>query len=373
MVLDRRLKLNPRKSHLLLGPRRVGKSTYLKHSFPNAEVVDLLKTDVYFDYRSHPALLRQRYSKGDSLVIIDEVQRIPDLLHEVHWLIENSKTRFILSGSSARKLRREGVTNLAGRLSSARMFPLTYAEIPKFHLEERLQFGCLPPMVLSEDPREDLKDYCGEYLREEIQAEGLVRRMDSFSRFLELSALSNAQMVSYASIARDCGVAPKTARDYFQILEDTLLGYFLDPWTRTRKRRAILTRKFYFFDCGIPNTLLGRKLSPKTPEFGHAFEQMMVLEAIAAQSYDGKIEGLNFWKSASGYEVDLLIDGHTAVEFKTGRISSADAKGLLALEEEHPLKNKWIVGLETKPRSLDHGVEVLPWKVFLEKLGTWKT
>ncbi len=233
MFLDRRLALKTNKSYLLLGPRRVGKSTFLRHAFPKAEVIDLLKTDLYFEYRSHPELLRERYTSTNLLIVIDEAQRIPDLLHEVHWLLENSENTFVLSGSSARRLRREGVSNLAGRLSSARLFPLTYSEIPDFNLQRCLQYGCLPPILLSEDPKHDLKDYCGEYLKEEIQNEGLVRRIDSFSRFLELSALSNAQAVSYASLARDCGVATKTAREYFQILEDTLVSKRL---ANTRRR-----------------------------------------------------------------------------------------------------------------------------------------
>jgi predicted AAA+ superfamily ATPase len=368
MVLDRLLSLKPNRSHLLLGPRRVGKSTFLRQNFPDAEWIDLLKTDLYYEYSARPALLRERYSKHSGLIVIDEVQRIPDLMHEIHWLLENSKCRFILSGSSARTLRRQGLTNLAGRLSSARMYPLTYAEIPDFDLVERLQWGCLPPIVFSDAPTEDLKNYCGEYLREEIQSEGIVRNIPAFTRFLEMAALSNAELVSYASLARDCGIAPKTAREYFQILEDTLLGYTLDPWTKSKKRRAIMTSKFYYFDCGIPNSLLGRKISPKTPEFGKSFEQWLVLEAIAAKSYFKKIENLRFWRSASQFEVDLIIDDHTAVEFRSGPISAHDARGLNALAEEMRLKSKWIVGMEPKIRHLEGGIEVLPWKEYLRRL-----
>jgi len=368
VLLDRRLSFKPRRSYLLLGPRRVGKSTLLRVRFPDAEWIDLLKSDVYFEYRTRPALLRERFAEGTGTIVIDEVQLIPELMREVHWLIENSKQRFVLSGSSARKLRRGGMTNLAGRLSTVRLHPLTAAEVPGLQLSARLQHGCLPPIVLSDEPERDLRDYCGEYLKEEIQAEGLVRNLPAFTRFLEAAALSNGELLSYSTAARDCGVALKTVREYFQILVDTLLGHFLEPWTRTRKRRSILTPKFYFFDCGIPNTLLGRRLSPKTPEYGKAFEQFLILEAIAARDYDGKYERLSYWRSASGHEVDLFIDDHTACEFKTGTISSRDAAGILAFSEERRLRNRWIVGLEERTRKLEDGVLVLPWREFLDRI-----
>jgi predicted AAA+ superfamily ATPase len=368
MVFDRRLTLDRRRSYLLLGPRRTGKSTFLRQSLPDAEYIDLLKSDVYFEYRMRPSLLRERYGRANGTIIIDEVQRIPELLNEVHWLLENSRARFVLCGSSARKLRRQGVTNLAGRLKSARMVPLTIAEMPDFDLGKQLQHGCLPPIVLSDTPDDDLRDYCGEYLREEVQSEGLIRSIPSFSRFLEAAALSNAELVSYAPIARDCGVSPKTVAAYFQILEDTLLGFFLMPFTRTRKRRAILSPKFYFFDCGLPNSLLGRRLSPRTPEFGKSFEQFLVLETIAAMFYDRTINGVTYWRSASGFEVDLLIDTHTAVEFKSGNVHEQDCAGLLALGEELKLKNRWIVSTEPRARMLANGIEVLPWKMYVARL-----
>ena len=367
-ILKRSLKLQTRKNYLLLGPRRVGKTTYLRTHFPNCETIDLLKRDVFFEYRTSPHLLRERYLEGEGTIIIDEIQLIPDLLYEVHWMIENTGRNFILSGSSARKLRRTGVTNLAGRLASVHMVPLTHAEIPDFDLHRQLQFGSLPPILFSENPAEDLKNYCGEYLKEEIQSEGIVRNLPSFTRFLESAALSNAEMISYTSQARDCGVAAKTIKAYYQILVDTLLGYMLEAFTKTKKRRAITTPKFYFFDCALPNTILERTLSPKTPEFGKAFEHYLLLETIAAMRYGKRISKLQYWRSASGFEVDLIINEHTAVEFKTGSIHIQDTKSLLALDEEIPLKNKWIVGLENKTRTLENGVVVLPWQEFLNRL-----
>lgn len=372
MVIERRLRLSPRRNYLLLGPRRVGKTTFLHMAYPEATFIDLLKSDVFFDYHTQPSLLRERFGTGTGTVVLDEVQRVPELLHEVHWLLENGRRRFVVCGSSARKLRRHGVTNLAGRLSTARMFPLSWVEMPDFDLPARLQFGCLPPVVFSDDPATDLRDYCGEYLREEIQAEGIVRNLPAFSRFLEQAALTNGELVSYATVGRECGVSAKTVQEYFQILDDTLLGVRLQPWTRTTRRRAILSPKFYFFDCGIPNTLLRRRLSTRTPELGKSFEQFLVLETLAAMHYDRGIGDVRFWRSASGYEVDLLLDEHTAVEIKSGRVHAADAKALRALREDMRLDRLWMVSTESQPRMLEDGIEVLPWQTYLERVWAWK-
>jgi predicted AAA+ superfamily ATPase len=372
MLLKRRTKLNPQKNYLLLGPRRVGKSTFLKSDRSEAQYIDLLMSDVYFEYRSRPALLRERFQSSSGTIIIDEIQRIPELSHEVHWLIENTNLRFVLSGSSARKLRKEGVTNLAGRLRTERMFPLTWQECPSdITLMQLLQYGALPPIVFSDEPSTDLKDYCGEYLREEVQSEGMVRNLQSFTKFLELAAFSNAELVSYTATARDCGVSAKTVAEYYQILEDTLLGYFLEPFTKTKKRRPIQTKKFYYFDCGVTNTLLDRILSEKTPDFGKSFEQFLVLETLAAASYDKNISKVNFWRSSNGQEVDLLLNENTAIEFKARAAHMTDASGILALEEDIPLKNKWIVTTEAYPRQLSNGVEVLPWQEYLKRLTTF--
>lgn len=319
-MLKRSLELDLKKNHLLLGPRRVGKSTLIRGLEIHYELIDLLKTDVFFDYRSRPALLREQFGNTGKLIVIDEVQKVPELLSEVHWLIENTGNTFLLTGSSARKLRRSGATNLAGRLKTVHLHPLTFAEIPGFDLLERLQFGGLPPMVLGSDPWDELKDYCGEYLKEEVLAEGLVRNIPAFSRFLELAALSNGEQLSYATIARDTGVSAKTVAEYFQILVDTLLGHLLEPFTRTVKRRSVMTPKFYYFDTGVANILLRRRLSEKTAEFGKAFEHFLVLETLAAQSYGKGIDRVNYWRSSSGLEVDLLINEDTAVEFKSGSI-----------------------------------------------------
>lgn len=369
--INRLLRVPQDENILLLGPRRVGKSTLLKTQFSNtsATFIDLLKTDVYFSYQKNPSLLRELYSSGSDLIIIDEIQRIPELLYEVHWMIENTERNFIVSGSSARKLRREGVTNLAGRLSSRYLHPFVSAEIPNDDLLRKLQYGCLPPVVYSSEPSRVLKDYCGEYLKEEIQNEGVVRNVPQFARFLQVAATCNAEMVSYSTIGRECGISPKTVQAYFQILDDTLLGYFLYPWTDGKIRRSITaTPKFYFFDCGVPHILLERDLSPKTPEFGKSFEQWLMLETRAAQSYGKHIRSLYYWRTTTGVEVDLLINKNIAVEFKTGHVSIDHTYGLVLLNEELPLKKKWIVCMEKEKRTLQNGVEVLPWQHYLDFL-----
>lgn len=215
----------------------------------------------------------------------------------------------------------------------------------------------------------DVKDYCGEYLKEEVQAEGIVRNLPTFTKFLELSVLSNAELLSYSSIARECGVALKTIREYFQILEDTLLGYQLEAFTRVKKRRTILAPKFYYFDCGISNSLLGRKLSPKTTEYGKPFEQFLILEVIAAHVYFRAFEKVWYWRSASGYEVDLMIDDYTACKFKSGIVHPKDVSGLMAIREEIPLKNAWIVSRDMYVRKLENRVVVVPWREFLEEIS----
>ncbi len=369
IYLKRRVKFDERRSYLLLGPRRTGKSTLLKHSFPDAHAIDLLKSDVYFRYRSQPAFLRNEFATQQTTIIVDEIQLIPELLREIHWLIENSSNRFIVSGSSARKLRRLGLTNLAGRLRSLFLKPLTSLEIPDFDLMRYLQVGGLPPIWFDSEPNLAMQDYCGEYLKEEIQAEGLVRNLPAFTRFLETSAYSNGQLINYANIARDLGLAPKTVREYYQILEDTLMGFHLMPYTHSKKRRPIMTPKFYWFDCGIPQTLLGRTISEKTPEFGTAFEHFIVLETQAALTYEKAFTKIHYWRSASGFEVDLLLDEHTAIEIKAGPVNQNDCRGLNALSEELPLKNKWIVSRDPNVRTLDHGVLVLPWQEYVRRIA----
>ena len=250
-----------RKSFFLFGPRATGKSFLIRRQLGRrALVVDLLRSDVAFRLATDPSLLEALIGdrRGpDAWIVIDEVQKLPGLLDEVHRLIESRGLRFLLTGSSARKLKRGQANLLAGRAWTANLYPLTSAEIPRFDLAKFLRWGGLPPVVASQEPAEELGAYVRTYLQEEIQAEGFVRRLPPFSRFLASAALTNGQMLNFAQIASDAGVPAATVREYYYLLEDTLVGFLLPAWTKSKKRKAISTAKFYFFDTGVTHALAG--------------------------------------------------------------------------------------------------------------------
>jgi uncharacterized protein len=244
-------------SAFLWGARQTGKSTLLKALFPASICFDLLLSNEYDRFIRNPALLREILLASDTaaVVIIDEVQRVPALLNEVHWLIVNTNFRFILSGSSPRNILRSGGNLLGGRAFRYELYPLVYSEIPDFDLIKALNNGLLPRHYLSANPAKLLSAYIGSYLRDEIMAEAKIRNIASFSRFLEMAAFSNGEMVNYSNIASDCGISAPTVKEYFQILEDTLTGRFLPSFQKKPKRRVILAPKFYFFDMGVANYL----------------------------------------------------------------------------------------------------------------------
>ena len=376
-----------RKSLFLLGPRQTGKSTYLKTFYPKALYINLLKYSEFQKYSVNPGVLTEvvNYSKENSdgnLVIIDEIQKIPELLDGVHDLIESDKKlRFILTGSSARKLKRGGVNLLGGRASWFHMHPLCFPELGSSRNTlwlKRLSTGALPPIVDSSDPFSDLKDYVGLYLREEIQAEGLSRSIDNFARFLDFVALVNGEQINFTSIGSDAQLSPSTVRDYFEVLSDTLIGHTLPAFQATKKRKAMATSKFYLFDCGVTNALLGRKeVAVGTIEFGKMLEQAIFLELRAYLDYHQSEKKLEYWRSTSQFEVDFLIyekmNEMVAIEVKANANPSAkDFKGLLALEQDVPLKKKIVVCNTSTPRKTKEGVEVLPIMHFLEKLWSGK-
>jgi predicted AAA+ superfamily ATPase len=303
-------------------------------------------------------------------VVIDEIQRIPTLLNEVHRQIENNKTRtFLLTGSSARKLRKAGVNLLGGRARTYHLHPLVSDELKdKFDLERALQFGTIPSIYGSEDPWTDLKSYVGTYLKEEIVAEAVTRNIPAFARFLEVAALCCGSLINFEKVSQDAAVPRTTVQNYFQILNDTLIGYTLEPWKRTQTRRPILTPKFYFFDVGVSNYLKRIKtLEDNTPQFGDALETYMFHELKAYADYMG-IDSLHFWRSQSGFEVDFLIDDDIAIEVKSSRrVIKDDLKGLLALSEEMTLRRKILVCRETTPRIVE-GIEIMYCMDFMKKL-----
>lgn len=374
-MLNRLLSLNDIESDSLFlwGPRQTGKSTLLKQLFPNVPYYDLLKSDVYTKYKLKPSLLRDECLMLDegSVVVIDEVQKIPALLDEVHWLMTNKDIRFILCGSSARKLRRTSANMLGGRAIRKVLHPLVSAEIPDFDINKAINHGLLPRHYLIENPQKRLQAYIGDYLQQEIIAEALVRNLDSFTRFLEVAALSDTEMVNYTKIASDCGVSSKTIKEYFTILEETLVGMFIPAYTKVIKRKVQLAPKFYYFDVGITNYLLHReKLQHGTAEYGHAFEHLIIQELVAYLDYSESNKKLSFWHTLNNaYEVDAVIgDAEVAIEIKSSeRIVSSHLKGLKAFQEEHPQCKLVVVSLEETPR-LFNDVEVWPAKEFLSRL-----
>ena len=364
-------KLLKHKSLFLLGPRQVGKTTFLAKTYPQARTFNLLEADVFRDFSSNPEFLRQRLLPSDRLVVIDEIQKLPALLDEVQRMLDLDKgLRFILTGSSARKLRRGGVNLLAGRAWTCHMHPLVSVEIGKNRLLDRINRGSLPPVLDSPLPHEDLKAYVGTYLQEEIRAEGLTRSIENFSRFLTVAGLSNGQIVNFTKAGNDAQVPPRTIHEYYQILEDTLILHQLPPFQKTKKRKPVATSKYYFFDVGVANYLMSRReILPGPPEFGATLEHLVFLEIKTYLDYQRIDLPLSFWRSQTKLEVDILIGDGLAVEVKgTARVSDADLKGLRALSEEAKLKKKIVVSRETSIRATNDGIEIWPIDRFLEAL-----
>jgi predicted AAA+ superfamily ATPase len=308
------INLPPGKSAFLWGPRKVGKTYWITHNLGGAEIIDLLKTDVFAEYISRPALLRERYQDHRGLIVIDEVQKAPALLDEVHWL--------------------------------------------------------LPPHYLSPDPLEDLRAYVADYLKEEVVAEALAQNIPAFREFLRVAAITSSELINYVNIARETGVSHRVVRTYFDILEDTYLGFRIPPWKKSPNRRLIITEKFYLFDVGVANYLARRKPKIGSAEFGKAFEHYVLMELKAYQAYRNPDWPLTFWRTSTGREVDFLFgDKELAIEIKgSARVHEGDLGGLQALLADGPVRKCCIVCLEKQPRRLTPQIEVLPWSIFMERL-----
>jgi predicted AAA+ superfamily ATPase len=357
-----------KKSHFLFGPRQTGKTSLIHHTLKGVKVYDLLDTSIYLALSQSPGRIGQELTAKDHLVVIDEIQRLPELLNEVHRIIETRGIRFLLTGSSARKLRRRGVNLLGGRARTKYLHPFTYKELgDKFDLARAMERGLLPSIYFSDDPWADLQAYAGSYLQEEIVAEGATRNLPAFSRFLKVAALCNSQIVNFTNISNDAQVARTTVYEYFEILKDTLILYELPAWRKSKKRKPLASSKYYFFDVGVVSLLQGRKFRPGTPEFGEAFETYLMHELISYSDYVSG-ENLSYWRSTSGFEVDFIIGDHTAVEVKAKEnLSVSDLKPLRALSEEKKLKRYLCVSLEPRKRRFED-MTVLPYKDFLEAL-----
>ena len=382
--IKRKLDLNLPKhqSAFLWGARKTGKTTYLKEHFPNAQFFDLLKSDIYLKFLKNPHLFREEIlaalaiNAQNQTFIVDEIQKVPVLLDEVHWLIENTDAQFILCGSSARKMRQKGVNLLGGRAWKYHFFPLVHCEIQEFDLLKALTQGLIPSHYLSHQPKKFLKSYVEDYIIQEIRAEGLVRNLSAFSRFLEAASYSNSEMVNYANIARDCGVDAKTVKEYFQILKDTLIAYEIEPYRKRGKRDIISSvPKFYFFDPGVANTLAKRQLtSLQGSDAGKSFEGYILHELNAYKHITDSDYTISYWRTKTGLEVDFVIsEADLAIEVKISKdVRKVELKGLVALMEEQNLSKSYVVCNEEIPRKISMGskgeIWVLPFQHFLRQL-----
>lgn len=357
------------RSYFLLGPRGTGKSTLISETLPDAILYDLLDASVYQRLLREPTLISQE-TKANDLVVIDEIQKLPELLDEVQRLIVKRKQRFLLTGSSARKLRKGGANLLAGRAFEAALFPLTSQEIPAFDLPAYLNTTGLPEFYGQEHAKEFLQAYVGMYLQEEVKAEALTRNLSGFVRFLEVVALSNGEEINYANISSDCGVAVRTVESYYGILNDTLIGFSVPSFLSTAKRKSISRSKYYLFDIGVVNSLTHRgRIELKSELFGRAFEHFIALEIRAFLSYCKVNMPLQYWRSTSHFEVDFIIGTILALEVKsTDLVTDKHLKGLRALKEEGLIKIYGIISLDTNDRITSDGIYIWSWKSFLLKL-----
>jgi predicted AAA+ superfamily ATPase len=365
-----------KQTFFLWGPRQTGKTTLLHANYPDALWIDLLLADEFRRYLHNPEILREQLAARPAVrqVVIDEVQKVPQLLDEAHWLHEHRKVRFALCGSSARKVKRGQANLLGGRAVRYELHGLTAQELGHdFNLTRLLNHGYLPTIYQSDNPRPLLNGYVADYLKEEIAAEGLVRNLPVFSEFLNVAVLSDAELVNFSTIARDCGVSSPAIKGYFQILEDTLLGRWLAAYTRRPKRRVIGAPKFYFADVGMVNHLARRgDLHPKSELYGKAFENWIFHELIAHNSYSQAFAQLSYWRLASGIEVDFIVnDMELAIEAKaTAKISADHLRGLRALKEDQPrVKQRIIVCLERTSRRTEDGILILPAAEFCDSLA----
>lgn len=358
----------------LWGPRQTGKTTLLRETYPDALWIDLLKAEEFRRYLQNPERLREEViATRPQQVVIDEVQKVPQLLDEVHWLLENTESQFALCGSSARKVKRGAANLLGGRAVRRELHGLLSVEVgAPLDLDRFLNHGVLPSIYTSERPRRRLEAYVADYLREEIAAEALVRNLPTFSTFLNVAALSDAELVNFSNIARECGVSAPTIKAYFEILTDTLLGRWLPAYTKRPKRRVIGAPKFYFADVGVANHLARRGQLERGGElYGKAFENWIFHELSAYNHYAEAFAELSYWRLASGTEVDFVVNSMSvAIELKTtANVTSTHLKGLRELARDHPdVGRRLLVCLEPRPRRTDDGIDILPVQDFCDQL-----
>jgi predicted AAA+ superfamily ATPase len=374
MMYERRLRL-PDSTLFLLGPRQTGKTTLLKKRFPDALRIDLLQTDQFMKYHQRPSLLRDevRALPHNRLVVIDEIQKVPILLDEVHYLMQEEQRQFILCGSSARKLKRGAVNLLGGRALRFDMLGLSAMEIGEsFSLNKMLNSGPLPNHYASNNPSPFIRAYTDTYLKEEVLSENLVRNLPVFGDFLRMAAIGDTEVTNLSNIARECGLAATTVREHYSILEDTLLGAFVPSFTLRPKRRTVHAPKFYFRDVGVVNHLARRgPIEPGSELFGKAFENWIFHELSVHSRYSERWYEISYWRLSSGIEVDFILGmGETAIEVKgESVITGQDGKGLREFAKDHPqVRQRIIVSLVDQERLTKDGIRIMPYADFLKKL-----
>ncbi len=368
--------LPKKQSAFLWGPRKTGKTTLLREKFPESIFIDFLQTDTFLEYTKSPFLLRERLAaRGEQSrkypVIIDEVQKVPHVLDEVHWLIENQGINFILCGSSARKLKRGQVNLLGGRAWRFELFPLVSDEVDNLDLLRALNHGLIPSHYLQKNYRRSLRGYVQDYLKEEVFNEGLTRNTPAFSRFFEAMGYSHGSLVNYSNIARECGVSSKTVKEYYQILVDTLLGTFVLPFKKRQERQVISKApKFYLFDPGVAGAIIRVTVEEEKGElFGNAFEHFIYLEMLAHSSYHEINYPINFWRTKSGQEVDFILGGgEVAVEVKgSAMVHKRALRPMKSFVELYGPRQAIVVCNEKEERVHD-GIRIMPWRLFLQQL-----
>lgn len=340
----------------LFGARQTGKSTLLKERFKERIYYDLLDPEWRKFFKRNPNALKEALQDKPSgtLVIIDEIQKVPDLLDVVHSLMVDKGLWFILSGSSARKLKKSGANTLGGRAIPETLYPLVWPEVTDFQLDRAVQNGMIPRHYMVPDASKRIKGYVEVYLNEEIREEGEVRELEAFERFMEVAAISDGEILNYSNIASDCGVSVKTVQSYFQILYDTLIGYEIPAYRKAVKRKIVQAPKFYYFDVGLANYLMGRlNLKRGTDDYGHAFEHLVMQEIIAYKGYNDKKDTISYWRTYDKKEVDAIIgDARVAIEIKSSeQVKTKYKAGLKAFKEEHPDCRLILVSLEPITRK----------------------
>lgn len=380
ILRDLKMDIPPHQSAFLWGPRKTGKTTYLRSKYPKSVIYDFLQTDLFLEISKRPALLREQLmaKKKDVLkfpVILDEVQKVPQVLDEVHWLIENKGLSFILCGSSARKLKRGQANLLGGRAWRYEMFPLVSKEVKALKLLQVLNQGMIPAHYLQENYSKSLRAYVQDYLKEEVFDEGLTRNIPAFSRFFDAMGYSHGELTNYSNIARDCGVDAKTVKEYYQILVDTLLGQMISPFKKRQERQVISkASKFYLFDVGVAGAITGRRLENEKGElFGKALEHFILMEITAQNSYHDLNYDINFWRTKSGQEVDFVLGkGEVAIEVKgASRVDNRELRSLNVFIEKYSPRKALVVCNEREERL--HGqIRIMPWRNFLRNLWEGK-